>query len=83
MNECIIPKNSTDFPTLIQWMEQNVGPCVWWPKSAMLESEPYAEGTNWFVITRINPDDGHYKVIITDYTIKVDQLYTELRLRWG
>lgn len=80
MRECILPQETTDFKQLVDWMEQNIGPCVWQQKTSTFQ--PYAEGKNWFVIGRINPDDV-YKVIITDYTAKVDQYYTELKLKWG
>lgn len=81
MRECILPQPTTDFDELVKWMEANVSPCTFYPKS--VNGVPWAEGRNWFIIPRLNPDNGYYKIIITDYTSKVDAWYAELSLRWG
>lgn len=82
INQCILPKSSTNFNELVSWMETNVGPIVWC-REDLGQGPAYAEGTNWFIMERINPNDGYYKIIITDYSKKIDKWYTELRLRWG
>lgn len=81
MRECLLPQSTTDFDEVVKWMETNVGPCRFYNRT--VNGVLWAEGKNWFVFPRINPNDGYYKIIITDYTSNIDQWYAELQLRWG